>query len=147
MGVKRRVELPLFRVVNNAVIGIMFSMESVMPPNGRTKGFTLIEVLVTIAIIGILATVLVSGVFNARKRTVDAAAESYARQVATWVAAADAGGEDVSGVSECTDPLLRREGASDTLPNGVTGCEISYAAGHWKVQATSQSGKVFSASY
>ena len=111
------------------------------------SGFTLIEVLVVVAIIGILATVLVSGVFNARKRTVNAATESYARQVATWVAAADAGGTDVSGVTECTDPLLQQEGASDALPNGVIDCEISYAAGHWKVQATSQSGKVFSASY
>jgi len=113
----------------------------------RKNGFTLIEVLIVVAIIGILATVLVSGVFNARKRTVDAAAESYARQVVTWVAAADAGGVDVSGVSECTDPLLRQEGASDSFPNGVTDCTVSYAAGHWSVQSTSQSGKVFSAAY
>lgn len=100
-----------------------------------------------VAIIGILATVLVSGVFNARKRTVDAAAESYARQVATWVAAADAGGIDVSGVSECTDPLLQQEGASNSFPNGVSGCSITYSAGHWSVQTTSQSGKVFNTSY
>jgi len=117
------------------------------PTHARSGGFTLIEVLVVVAIIGILATVLVSGVFNARKRSVDAAAESYARQVATWIAAADAGGTDVSGVSSCTDDLLRQEGAHPEYPNGVTGCAIDYAAGHWTVETTSQSGRVFRASY
>ena len=138
--------MPVFDRFGNGVLG---TLAGGLSNAGRrpAAGFTLIEVLVVVAIIGILATVLVSGVFNARKRTVDAAAESYARQVATWVAAADAGGVDVSGVSECTDPLLRQEGARDSFPNGVTNCTVSYTAGHWKVQATSQSGKVFSASY
>jgi type IV pilus assembly protein PilA len=107
----------------------------------------LIEVLVVIAIVGILAAVLTGSILNARKRTVDAAAESYARQVATWVAAADAGGADVTGVSECTDELLRQEGASAVFPNGVAGCSISYAGGHWTVAVNSQSGRVFQVSY
>lgn len=63
------------------------------------SGFTLIEVLVVVAIISVLAAMLVLGVFNARKRTVDAAVESCVRQVLTWVAAANTG---VVRGSRCT---------------------------------------------
>ena len=111
------------------------------------SGFTLIEVLIVVAIIGILAAVLVAEVFNARRRTVDSVTQTYARQVATWLAAADTAGADVTGVTTCTNNLLQTEGAPGTLPNGVTSCAITYDNGRWRVSAASQSGKNFSVAY
>jgi len=114
-------------------------------------GYTLIEVLVVVAIIGILATVLVSGVFNARRHTADATTEAYARQVATWIAAADTAGAAITNgannISSCDDDELISEGAPHSPPNGVADCSVSYNDGHWLVEATSQSGRVFRVSY
>lgn len=113
----------------------------------NAKGFTLIELLIVIAIIAILAAVLIPNVLNARKRATDTAAQAYARSVATWIAAADTNGVDVTGVTDCRDPALQTEGAPADLPNGVTDCKISYANGQWTVTVTSQTGKQFKATY
>ncbi|RYM33230.1 prepilin-type N-terminal cleavage/methylation domain-containing protein [Meiothermus sp. PNK-Is4] len=117
----------------------------------RAKGFTLVELLVVVAIIALLAAVLNPNLLNARKRALDMASQMYLKQVVQWVASADTAGASMSALDgdDCKNSLLRGEGAPAEYPRAVKSCTITKdsADNKYTITVTSQASGVFSAVY
>lgn len=115
----------------------------------RKTGFTLLELLIVIAIISILAVTLIPNIVNARRRSLDTATQIYTKGMVRYVTAwllAD-GHRRVSDLAtSCTDSSYTGEGASSELPKFVTNCEILIdpnGAGTFGARVTSDTGKIF----
>ena len=111
-----------------------------MKPNIK-NGFTLIEVLISISIIGILSSVLVPNLFNARTQAQERAAQGYSSNITmvlTAVLTGDAqlqpstvaGGTFNCGIGAAATETIEVDGKTfnygwAAAPSNVTGCAVT----------------------
>jgi prepilin-type N-terminal cleavage/methylation domain-containing protein len=94
------------------------------------RGFTLIDLLVVIAIIGILSSVILASLNTARDKGADAAIKSDLNNIRSQAELYyDQNSQDYTGV--CADPTMVRAQTSAEVTNGGTAGACDEAATYW----------------
>ena len=106
------------------------------------SGFTLVELLVVMLILGLLAAIAIPAFFNQRDKARDAQAKTYARTAET---AAETIATDNNGVYSGVDgvSVANLQGVEETL-NGATLATSNVTDDTYTVTATSDTGNTFS---
>lgn len=110
----------------------------------KSAGFTLIEILVVVGMLGILVSFAIPRLINARSNAQNSAAQVYAHNLMVWIASAETADPPPSQgslVGSCLSTVLQVQGAPDSFPTSVSDCALDFEAGHYKATVTSATGK------
>lgn len=106
------------------------------------EGFTLVELLIVIAIIGILMAALVPNMMAARQRADDGAALGFLRHcVSALEMSKDMTGHITIQVTTCEDPEF--DAALQHRPPGVISSAIQIDNNEYTVKVTTRNSRVF----
>jgi len=112
----------------------------------HTSGFSLIELLIVITIVGTLAAVLTPNLLTARAASHNTAAKLYGQKLVVFTGAwllADRSRRTSDLDTTCTAATYVTEGAPAALPAPVKSCQITPTAGGYIVEVESSTGEIF----
>lgn len=101
----------------------------------KTDAFTLIEILIVVAIIGVLSAVLIPNLLAARNRGYDTAARSYLREAVTMQEF-----EQVDNLNYTLDPIVLQNYGLKNIPTNVNFNIIAATAVNYCMSATNTKG-------
>jgi type IV pilus assembly protein PilA len=108
--------------------------------SGSEAGFTLVELLVVMLILGLLAAIAIPSFFNQRDKARDADSKSQARTAQTAIETYAT--DNQGSYAGATGPIL--EGIEETLTDSTTPISVvAAAADTYTVRATSDTGNTF----